>query len=63
MWRVEISHAGLNKFRVIRGATQEEAELKAAWQRKAWDEQWQHVQLARAQQRKRAVAVRCSGAL
>ena len=53
MWQVQISHQGLNKFRVVRGATQAEAELKAAWQRKAWDEQWQRVQLARAEQRKR----------
>jgi len=53
MWRVEIYHKGLNKFRVIRGVTQEEAESKAAWQRKAWDEQWQRVQQAQAQQRKR----------
>lgn len=36
--------------------TQEEAESKAAWQRKAWDEQWQRVQQAQSQQRKREMA-------
>jgi restriction system protein len=53
MWRAEITHEGLNKYRVIRGATQEEVDSKAAWQRKAWDEQWQRVQQSPANQRKR----------
>jgi restriction system protein len=53
MWRVSVSHPGLNKFRVIRGETQKEAELKAAWQQKAWDEQWQRVRQARAAQGQR----------
>ena len=53
MWRVEITHEGLNRFRAIRGATQEEVESKVAWQRKVWDEQWQRLLQARAQQQKR----------
>jgi len=58
MWRKEISHPGLNKFRVIRGVTQEEAEVKAAWQEKAWDEQWQRVKLARGRQQEREKTAR-----
>src|ERR1019366_2517189 len=53
MYRGEIHHEGLNKFRVIRGETQEEVKSKAAWQLKAWDEQWQRVQQAQAHHRKR----------
>jgi len=56
VWRAEISHEGLNKFRVIRGATQEELNSKAAWQRKAWDEQWQRLLQVRSQQQKREKA-------
>jgi restriction system protein len=54
MWRIQITHPGLNKFRVITGATRQEAEEKAAWQQKAWDRQWQEVQQKRElQQEKR----------
>jgi hypothetical protein len=56
MWRTEISHAGLNKFRVITGATREEAELKALWQQRAWEEQWQWVRQARERQQQREEA-------
>jgi restriction system protein len=56
MWRMEISHAGLNKFRVITGATREEAELKALWQQRAWEEQWQRVRQARERQEQREEA-------
>jgi restriction system protein len=56
MWRTEISHAGLNKFRVITGATREEAELKALWQQRAWEEQWHRVREARERQQQREEA-------
>jgi hypothetical protein len=35
---------------VITGATREEAELKALWQQRAWEEQWQRVRQARERQ-------------
>lgn len=45
MWRMEIRHPGLSKFRVTRAATKEEAELRTAWVEKAWDQQWRRAQL------------------
>ncbi|MGA2606560.1 MAG: restriction endonuclease [Terriglobia bacterium] len=53
MWEVRVSHPGLNKFRVVRGVTRGEAELKAALQQKTWDEQWQRTQATRARERAR----------
>ena len=53
MWEVRVSHPGLNKFRVVRGVTKSEAELKAALQQKAWDEQWQRTQGIRGRQLER----------
>ena len=40
MWEVTIQHEGLRAYRVVRGSTQKEAELKAALQRAKWDERW-----------------------
>jgi len=53
VWEVRVSHPGLNKFRVVRGVTKSEAELKAALQQKAWDEQWQRTQGIRGRQLER----------
>ena len=53
MWRVRISHPGLNKLRVIRGETEAEVDLKVALQQKAWAEQWQRTQATRARQLER----------
>jgi restriction system protein len=56
MWEVRVTHPGLHKFRVVKGVTKQEADLKAALQVKVWNEQWEHVQLARARQRGREQA-------
>ncbi len=57
MWEVRVSHQGLNKYRVVRGVTKGEAELKAALQQKTWDEQWQRTQATRARELARNRAV------
>lgn len=56
MWEIRISHPGLNKFRLVRGPTQYDAEAKANMQMKAWDEQWQRVQQANSRQQQREQA-------
>ena len=56
MWQVRISHPGLNKFRVVRGVAKADADLKAALQLKAWNEQWQRTQATRARQLEREKA-------
>jgi restriction system protein len=56
MYEIRITHAGLHKFRVIRGITEEEARLKAALQQKAWEEQWQRIEQTRIRQQKREEA-------
>lgn len=43
MYEVRISHDGLHKYRVVKGYTAQEAELRAALQQQIWDEQWQKV--------------------
>jgi restriction system protein len=40
MWEVRVQHDGLKAYRVVRGATQQEAELKARLQVAAWNERW-----------------------
>jgi restriction system protein len=40
MWEVRVQHAGLKAYRVVRGVTQQEAELKASLQVAAWNERW-----------------------
>jgi len=42
MYRMQLSHPGLKRFRVITGATSSEIELKAQAQRQIWNEMWQH---------------------
>jgi restriction system protein len=44
MWEVRVQHAGLKAYRVVRGVTQQEAELKARLQVAAWDERWARSQ-------------------
>ena len=46
MWEIEVSHAGLNKYRHIRGSDQHVVEQKAAAQRLVWDEMWDKKQAA-----------------
>jgi restriction system protein len=46
MWEVRIQHDGLKAYRVVRGATQQEAELKANLQKAVWNDRWARTQLA-----------------
>src|ERR1700674_3472742 len=50
MWQIEIKHAELHKYRVIKGETREIMQLRAQMQLRSWDEQWERVQTT---QRKR----------
>lgn len=50
MWQIEIRHDGLHKYRVVKGATQQIAELRAEMQLRAWNEQWERVQGTRSRQ-------------
>ena len=40
MWEIRIQHEGLRAFRVVKGATQEDAELKAEAQMEIWNQRW-----------------------
>jgi restriction system protein len=40
MFEVTLRHEGLHKYRIVKGNTQEEANLKADLQAKIWNEQW-----------------------
>ena len=40
MWEVRVQHDGLKAYRVVRGVTKQEAELKATLQVSAWNERW-----------------------
>jgi restriction system protein len=44
MWEVRVQHEGLKAYRVVRGVTQQEAELKARLQVAAWNERWTRTQ-------------------
>lgn len=48
MWEVRVQHAGLKAYRVVRGVTQQEAELKAGLQVAAWNERWARTQTSLA---------------
>jgi len=50
MYRLQISHPGLNRFRVVTGATASEVEAKAQSQRHIWDEMYRRK--LEAEQRK-----------
>ena len=57
MWEVRVQHAGLRAYRVVRGVTQREAELKASLQVAAWNERWANRLLAlKAKQEKLQVS-------
>ena len=45
MWESKISHEGLHKFKVVKGSTREEANLKASLQLAAWQKEWSASQL------------------
>ncbi|EUJ31197.1 hypothetical protein [Listeria cornellensis] len=40
-WSQEIYHQGLNKYKIIKGATKREVEIKSNIQMAAWDELWE----------------------
>jgi restriction system protein len=44
VWEKRIAHEGLHTYRVIRGVTREETELKAWLQSEAWDARWKRIQ-------------------
>lgn len=46
MWEVRVQHEGLKAYRVVRGVTQKEADLKARLQVAAWNERWVKMQSA-----------------
>jgi len=50
MWEKRIVHQGLHAYRMIRGSTQDEVEVKARLQLAAWEERWsrrKEIQAAR----------------
>jgi len=44
MWEIRITHEGLHTYRVVRGVSKEEAELKARIQSQAWNNRWSRIQ-------------------
>jgi restriction system protein len=46
MWEVRVQHAGLKAYRVVRGVTEQEANLKANLQIAVWNERWAKTQAA-----------------
>ena len=53
-FEIEISHPGLNKFRIVKGSTRWEAQQKASAQMAQWDEQWRKKQAQLKKQKDRA---------
>jgi restriction system protein len=53
MWEIRISHEGLHTYRVVRGVSQEEAELKARLQSEAWQTRWNRIQEIEAERKER----------
>ena len=43
MWQLTITHEGLHAFRVVRGTTKQEAELKARLQMELWNSRWKKL--------------------
>lgn len=43
-YQIEVSHSGLNKYRIVKGSTRWEAEQKANALRAQWNEQWKRKQ-------------------
>ncbi len=53
MWEQRISHSGLQTFRVVKGQTQYDVDMKAASQMAIWEERWQRrLNVQRAQEAK-----------
>src|ERR1039458_231105 len=47
MFEVTVQHQGLHAYKVVKGYSAQEAELKAALQLRKWEEQWARVQQIR----------------
>ncbi len=45
-YQAEVSHKGLNKYRIVKAATQYELDQKTAALRAQWDEQWAKKKMA-----------------
>jgi restriction system protein len=56
MWEKRISHSGLKAFRLVKGQTEADVELKAQLQLTVWEERWARVQLAEANRNAKAFA-------
>lgn len=56
MWEKRISHPGLKAFRVIKGYTEADVELKAQLQISLWDERWARIKSAEANRNAKALA-------
>jgi restriction system protein len=52
-WEIRVSHEGLHTYRVVRGATKEEAELRARLQIEAWNARWARFVAAEAARQQR----------
>lgn len=52
MYRIEVRHEGLHKYRLIRGTERYVVEQQAREQSRAWDEMWEKKQEAEAKRRK-----------
>jgi restriction system protein len=55
MWEKSINHDGLHKYRVVKGQTQDEVELKASLQLRIWNEQWERVRSIRQREHEKTV--------
>jgi restriction system protein len=63
MWEKRITHRGLNAFRVVKGQTEYDVEMKAAAQEATWAAMWQRRQDAEAKrnaQTRRLAAIQLS---
>ena len=56
MWEKRISHPGLKAFRVLKGYTEADVELKAQLQISLWDERWARIKAAEANRNAKALA-------
>ena len=56
LWQAEVSHDGLNKYKVIKAQTRRELQQKVAVQEAQWNEQWNQKQKRELAQRERELA-------
>lgn len=58
IWEIEVRHAGLNKYRHIRGRDRYVVEQKAAAQKLAWDEMWEKKKAADQNRKEKEAAIK-----